>query len=269
MWIRYTNSKEEELGVAVISVGNLVVGGSGKTPVVTALAAHFNQTAVVLRGYGRKSQGLIIVSDAKNILCDVNSSGDEAMIYAKKLKNTVVIVSEDRKKGILKAKSLGAKVVFLDDAYSKHTIKKLDFLINVETDNRHCLPSGPYREQLYNSKKVLQLQDKIDFKRSVSFLNVQKKVVLVTSIARPNRLDSYLTDLTSDVVEKVYFPDHHYFEKEILEKILKSSGADALLMTYKDYVKVESFNLPVTLMDLDVVLSSYILQSVENYMKNY
>jgi len=143
MYLRYKSKTAEDLGVKIISVGNLNVGGSGKTPLVTALASSYENVAIILRGYGRDSQGLYVVKDKEKILCDVKISGDEAMIYAKKLSQATVIVSEDRKVGIKKAKELGITTIFLDDAYSKHDIQKLDLLIEVKNKNNSCLPSGP------------------------------------------------------------------------------------------------------------------------------
>ena len=122
MWLRFKSKTPQDFGITIISVGNLNVGGSGKTPLVTALALKYDNAAIVLRGYGRNSTGLHVVKDKKTILCDVGVSGDEAMIYARKLSNAIVIVSEDRKKGIKKAKEMGAEILFLDDAYSKHDI---------------------------------------------------------------------------------------------------------------------------------------------------
>ncbi len=124
MYIRFTIKKPQDFGIDIISVGNITVGGSGKTPLVTALASKYEHAAIILRGYGRASRGLFVVKNGENILCDVSVSGDEAMIYAHKVPHAVVIVSEDRREGIIKAKELGAKIVFLDDAYSKHDIKK-------------------------------------------------------------------------------------------------------------------------------------------------
>ena len=148
MWLRFKSKSAENFGIKIISVGNLSVGGSGKTTLVTAVALKYENVAIVLRGYGRDSQGLHVVKDKQNILCDVNISGDEAMIYARKLPHAIVIVSEDRKKGILKAKEMGVEIVFLDDAYSKHDIEKLDLLIEVKSQNSSCLPAGPFRERL-------------------------------------------------------------------------------------------------------------------------
>ena len=149
-WIRYLSIIPKDFGIPIVSVGNLTVGGSGKTPLVSALSTHFIKPAIVLRGYGRQSQGLVVVKDASGILCDVSQSGDEAMLYAQNIEHAVVIVSEKRDIAIEMAKSMGCEVVFLDDGYGKHSIKKLDLLIGVETPNSFCLPSGPYRERLWS-----------------------------------------------------------------------------------------------------------------------
>ena len=113
MYLRFLRLRPQNLGVSVISVGNLTVGGSGKTPLVSALAERYENAAVILRGYGRQSSGMVVVSERGSVLCDVTQSGDEAMIYARKLPKAVVIVSEIREEGIKKAKEMGCRVVFL------------------------------------------------------------------------------------------------------------------------------------------------------------
>lgn len=256
MYSRFKSKTAEDFGIKIISVGNLNVGGSGKTPLVSALASNFANPAIVLRGYGRESSGLYVIKDKENILCDVKTSGDEAMIYAKKLPNAIVIVSEDRKIGISKAKEMGAKIVLLDDAYSKHDIKKIDLLIKIKTKNSACLPAGPYRERLWKHKKAIIVKDGEDFKRVVTVKDKKPKMSLVTAIARPQRLDEFLPD----VVSKNYFPDHYAFKKEELEVILARDNSDSLLVTFKDYVKVESFGLPLSLLDLDVKVEQKLLQ---------
>ena len=248
---RYAKTKVVDFGISVISIGNLTVGGSGKTPLVTALASRYTHTAIVLRGYGRQSRGLVVVSDGRELLCDVYQSGDEAMIYAEKLPKSVVIVSESRDLAIEKAKMMGCRLVFLDDGYSKHHIKKMDIVINVKTSNNFCLPAGPYRERLWKSKSAVIVNEGDDFKRQVAVKDPTAKMALVTAIARPERLDKYLPT----VIEKHYFPDHHFFTKTELEAILQQSGADSLLVTYKDYVKIEDFGLPVSLMDLKLEIN--------------
>ncbi len=261
MYVRFKSKTPIDFDIDIVSVGNLSVGGSGKTPLVTALASRYENVAVILRGYGRSSRGLYVVKDANKILCDVTISGDEAMIYAHKLPSAIVIVSEDRVKGILKAKEMGAKLVFLDDAYSKHDIKKLDLLIDVKTKNNRCLPSGAFRERLWSSKEAIVLQDTQDFTRVVELKNKSAKMSLVTAIARPSRLDEFLPQ----VVNKNYFEDHHSFTKIELEEILKKDSADSLLVTYKDFVKIESFGLRVSLLDLEVRVEKEVFKEIDKY----
>ncbi|MBA1437508.1 MAG: tetraacyldisaccharide 4'-kinase [Epsilonproteobacteria bacterium] len=259
MWVRYKMAKEQDFGVDIISVGNLIVGGSGKTPLVTALAQNKKDVAIVLRGYGRDSKGMVVVKDQHNILVDVTQSGDEAMIYAKKLPKAIVIVSEDRTKGIQKAKEMGAKTIFLDDGYSKHSIKKRDILIDVATKNNFCLPSGAYRERLWRGKEAVVVQEGVDFVRKTELINPTKKMSFVTAIARPQRVEQYLPE---GVVAKHYFEDHHTFTKEELENILKQDATSSLLVTFKDFVKIEHFDLPLSLLDLELELQSTLQQQI-------
>jgi len=261
MYIRFKSKTPQNFDIDIVSVGNLSVGGSGKTPLVTALASRYENAAVVLRGYGRSSNGLYVVKDKDNILCDVSISGDEAMIYAHKLPDAIVIVSENRAEGIQKAKEMGAKILFLDDAYSKHDIKKLDFLIDVKTKNNRCLPSGAFRERLWSSKEAIVLEEEKDFHRVVELKNKSAKMSLVTAIARPSRLDEFLPE----VLSKNYFEDHHSFTKLELEQILQKDNSDSLLLTYKDFVKVEAFNLPISLLDLDVQVEEKVFNTIDNY----
>jgi len=256
MYLRYRFQSAEDFGINIISVGNLTVGGSGKTPLVTALAQKYAKPAVILRGYGRQSSGMIVVKDENGIHCDVERSGDEAMIYAKKLPDAIVIVSEERKIAIQKAKELGCEIIFLDDAYSKHTIKKHDIVIDVKTKNNFCLPSGPYRERLWKNKEAFVVKEGRDFTREVHVNNPTPKMSLVTAIARPGRLDQYLPL----VVAKHYFEDHHHFTKEELEAIIEKDGATSLLVTFKDYVKMERFGLPISLLDLEVKVKEDVMK---------
>lgn len=262
MFLRFKIQTEEDFGIKIISVGNLNVGGSGKTPLVTALSLKYENAAIILRGYGRESKGLHIVKDFDNILCDVKTSGDEAMIYAKLVKNAIVIVSEDRKIAIRRAKEMGAEIVFLDDGYSKHSIKKLDLLIEVNSENNFCLPAGPFRERLWKSKECVILRDGIDCKRIVNLKDDTSKMSLVTAIARPARLDEYLPE----VVSKNYFEDHHTFIKSEIEDIFKRDDCDSLLVTYKDFVKLESFGFPLSLLDMYLEVTEDVFIAIDDYI---
>ena len=265
MYRRFKHSVPADPGIPVISIGNLTVGGSGKTPLTVALAKRYGRPAVVLRGYGRTSRGLQLVSDGNNVLCDVRCSGDEAMLYALQLPHAVVIVSEAREAGIARARELGCCCVFLDDGYGKHHIKKYDIVIEVPTPNRFCLPAGPYRERLWRGKEAVVVREGTDFTRRVAVRNAADSMVLVTAIARPERLDAFLPD----VVSKHYFPDHHFFTRGELAEILEKSGAEALLVTYKDYVKMRRFGLPTALMDLSLEMDASLCDGVDHYIRTY
>ncbi|MEA1916033.1 MAG: tetraacyldisaccharide 4'-kinase [Campylobacterota bacterium] len=265
VYIKYNFSKEQNFNIPIISVGNLSVGGSGKTPLTIALASPFSQSAIILRGYGRQSQGLHVVSDGESILCDVHVSGDEAMIYAKKLPNSVVIVSEDRVKAIHKAKELGCKVVFLDDGYSKHFIKKLDILIDVKSENKNCLPAGPFRERLWSGKRVRVVADGVDFTKSTKLIDKTSRMALATAIAKPYRLKPFLPNIVGELIAT----DHYYFNKRELEEFMQNVNASSLLVTYKDLVKIEEFNLKTTLLDLEYSISDTLKNEVKFYIESF
>ncbi|STO83047.1 tetraacyldisaccharide 4'-kinase [Helicobacter pylori] len=110
-------AKKHDFKIPIISIGNLIAGGSGKTPFILEIAPRYQEVAVVSRGYQRDSKGLVVVSVKGNILVPQKTAGDEAYLLALNLKQASVIVSEKRELGVLKALELGAKIVFLDDGF--------------------------------------------------------------------------------------------------------------------------------------------------------
>ena len=254
-----SNAKAFDFGINIVSIGNLVVGGSGKTPVVIALAKKEKHPAIILRGYGRASKGLFVISQEGKILEDINISGDEAMLLAHSLPNATVIVSENRVDAVLKAKELNCDIVFLDDGYRHHNIKKFDILIRPkdEPTNLFCLPSGGYKEtkMMYSFVSVV-LRDGVDFKRTVTLKQNNKVVevlddnlVLLTAISKPYRLLEYLPK----DIEVVSFEDHHSYTLEDIDSLKEKYPDHTIVTTAKDMVKLEQFNLEnIILMDLDV-----------------
>lgn len=267
--------KKIDFKIPIVSIGNLIVGGSGKTPIVIKLAQDKKDVAIILRGYGRASKGLYVISHNKEILEDINISGDEAMLLAQSLKDATVIVSEDRKKAILKAKDLGCKLIFLDDGFSKYDILKFDILLRpkIEPQNVFCLPSGPYREpkMLYSSANLV-LQEGIDFKRIVSYKKDDEiistlplKLVLLTAISKPKRL---LEFLPKDIILEAY-EDHHTFTKEEINELLEKYKDYAFITTQKDLVKLEQFSIKnLYLMSLDLQIDTNI-DLLDTYINKY
>ncbi|MGL2742969.1 tetraacyldisaccharide 4'-kinase, partial [Helicobacter pylori] len=115
--IKRKTAKKHDFKIPIISIGNLIAGGSGKTPFILEIAPRYQEVAVVSRGYQRDSKGLVVVSVKGNILVPQKTAGDEAYLLALNLKQASVIVSEKRELGVLKALELGSKIVFLDDGF--------------------------------------------------------------------------------------------------------------------------------------------------------
>ena len=91
-------------------------------------------------------------------------------------------------------------------------------------------------------------------------------MLLATAIANPSRLEPYLPD---NVVGRFYLEDHAYFDEQQLAQKMEESGAEALLVTEKDAVKMADFKLPIVQMRLKLEISPSIMQSVDTYIKKY
>lgn len=271
------SSSTKFFDIPIISIGNLIVGGSGKTPVTIALAKNREKVAVVLRGYGRDSKGLFVISHEGKILEDITISGDEAMLLAKKLPTATIIVSENREEAILKAIELGSKVVFLDDGFSKYKIAKFDILLKPkkEPENIFCLPSGGYREsKMMYSLAQMVLKEGIDFERVVKFKqdgkeikSLPKNIVILTAISKAKRL----LEFVPEGCELLSFPDHYNFTKLDIEVVEKTYKDYMILTTLKDLVKLEKFNIKnLILIDLEIKFNNKLnFASLENYIQQF
>ncbi len=158
--------KETRVNAEVISVGNITVGGSGKTPMVIYLSnlmkSEGRKTGVLSRGYGRKSKGYILVSEGSEILTTVELCGDEIYHTAAECKIPAA-VSENR---VLGAKNLirqtGVDTIILDDAFQHRWIARdvnlllceQRFLNDASFTNRNLLPTGIMREPFSSIKRA-------------------------------------------------------------------------------------------------------------------
>jgi len=250
----------------IVSVGNLVVGGSGKTPFVIALASRYEGAWVVSRGYGRRSRGLVEVSRPGDVLASVEESGDEAMEMARALPEAGVIVSEDRSAGIERARELGAKVILLDDGFNRVEIEKFEILLEPErVPNRRVLPAGPFREFPSTASSAdLFLKEGREYRREVRVEGATERMLLVTSIARPDRLEPWLPE---GVVGRLSLPDHGWFDEAPLREAMERTGATSLLVTGKDAVKLEGFQLPLSRLKLQLWIDPGVLAAVDRYVK--
>ena len=143
-------------GVRVVSVGNLTLGGTGKTPCVQWLAARLRadgfRPAIVARGYGGKLSGAgAIVSDGRTIILDASAAGDEALLHARATQLPVVI-GRDRQFAVERARDLGCDVVVLDDGFQYWSLARDFDLLLLDArrpfDNGRLLPRGRLREEV-------------------------------------------------------------------------------------------------------------------------
>jgi tetraacyldisaccharide 4'-kinase len=152
---RIARATPVDVGVPVICVGNLTMGGAGKTPVVRALAerlaAQGRKVHLLSRGYGGRLQGPVRVDPARHASADV---GDEPLMMAR---DFPVWVARDRAAGAKAAAESGAEVIVMDDGHQNPSVKKALSLVVVDGETRHdewpfgdgqVFPAGPMREPL-------------------------------------------------------------------------------------------------------------------------
>lgn len=145
--------KNSDVGVPVISVGNMTMGGTGKTPlveyIVRACLARDRRVAVVSRGYRRASNGVVVVSDGQRLLADALQGGDEPVQIARKYRKAIVIVGEHRVEAARKAvHEWKSDVVVLDDGFQHRYVRRdLDIVVLDARKNLNALPLIPAGEK--------------------------------------------------------------------------------------------------------------------------
>lgn len=253
----------EEFSVPVLSVGNLSVGGTGKTPVSAWLARRLSERgvapAIVLRGYG----------------------DDETLVHQRLNEAVPVIVAPDRGRGIRDAIARGVGVVVLDDAFQhRRASRDADILlVNADawTGKSHLLPAGPWREPLRSARRatLIIITRKTaprsaveDVKRALANAAPQVPVAIahlvpselkstatgqtlplqalegsdltaIAGIANPDAFFKQLTELGATVRPHSY-PDHHAFTETEARNLAGLAGnSDFVVCTLKDAVKLE------------------------------
>ena len=151
----------QKLPCKVVSIGNLSVGGTGKTPFVLFLANTLKagglNVAVLSRGYKRKSTGTHVVSDGNAVQSDLKNSGDEPFMLAHKLQDIPVVVDENRYRGgQFICNEYNPDVIIMDDAFQhRRVFRNVDIvLINSNRRRPKLLPYGLLREPLRNIKRA-------------------------------------------------------------------------------------------------------------------
>jgi tetraacyldisaccharide 4'-kinase len=152
--------------IPVVSVGNITTGGTGKTPLVDWIVKFYNSaaipTAIISRGYGRKTRGVQLVSDGIRLLLGSHDAGDEAVMLSVHNPASIVIVAEKRMDGVAFLMQHCAErlpgVIVLDDAFQhRYIARDLDIVVINASEPRELnamLPEGRLREPLQGLKRA-------------------------------------------------------------------------------------------------------------------
>ncbi|MDQ7047066.1 MAG: tetraacyldisaccharide 4'-kinase [Sulfurovum sp.] len=164
------------------------------------------------------------------------------------------------------AKSFGTKLIILDDGFNRVEIEKYEILLEPESIKNYLpFPAGAFREFWFSKRFAdMVLKEDRDFERVVEVVNPTERMVLLTAISNPQRLDKYLP---SNVLAKMYLDDHAYFNKDMILNYLKKHEASSLLCTSKDKVKLDGIDIALSEMKLKLMLNNDIIKNIETYIK--
>jgi tetraacyldisaccharide 4'-kinase len=273
--IRYRNARYDRNGpthvarVPVISVGNITVGGTGKTPFVIQLVRRLTdmgrKPGVVARGYKASAHG----------------PNDEELLIRRRCPHVIYVADADRSRGCEDAVRQGADVIILDDGFQHRRLARdLDIVLIDATcpfGYGHLLPRGLLREPIQSLRRAnavaITRADQVDaaeLERIRHLIHAATKPVpilqcrhlaievvtlegqplevrglntaLMAGIARPAAFAATVRGLGAEVVSTQWWPDHHRYSEQNLRDVLTDydrSDADLLLTTEKDAVKIE------------------------------
>ena len=271
-------SKPVRAGAPVLCVGNVTAGGTGKTPVVIALAraaqAMGVRAAVVSRGYGGSLLGPVKVDGTRHQASDV---GDEPLLIAA---HAETWVAKNRVAGARAAVEAGADIVILDDGFQNPTLHKDVSILVVDGmfgfGNGHGFPAGPLRETLPSAMAradlvLLMGRDDagvedyiggdIPVERAVlrpdapDSLAPGTKCVAFAGIGLPKKFFATLRSIGVVVLAEHPFPDHFMYAREDLDRLLSEAESlkATLVTTAKDYVRLPAeVARKVTVLDVGV-----------------
>lgn len=277
-WYDARPERRRALRRPVISVGNLAVGGSGKTPLVALIArllAEAGHRPVVLsRGYGRPhpDDGVTVVSDGRVIRADLGRAGDEPLMLARGLPGVPVLVSPDRYlAGVLAESAFDATVHVLDDGFQHFALARQVDLIVVDAEDvrqPRTLPGGRLREPIDAARHAdavlvsggdpAALATELGVAAGFALvreaeaaveetpdgpvpLSAGARVLVVSGIARPERFEAEARAGGYDVAGVMAFRDHHLYDSRDVARIGAEAtrhGAAAVLVTEKDLVRL-------------------------------
>jgi tetraacyldisaccharide 4'-kinase len=266
---RIANAEPVDPGVPVICIGNVTMGGAGKTPIVRAvaqrLAARRREVHLLSRGYGGRLTGPVRVDPSRHTSADV---GDEPLMLAR---DFPVWVSRDRAAGAQAAAAAGAQVVVMDDGHQNPTVKKALSLVVVDGETRNdewpfgdgrVFPAGPMREPLKaglaRADGVVVLlpadlpvidPDLASALGSVPQLEAHLEPagavppgpqVGFAGVGKPWKVERALKAAGCELADFAPFPDHFAYDEATLTRLAERAAqfGAGLVTTEKDWVRL-------------------------------
>ncbi len=243
--------KELEFEIPVICVGNIYLGGTGKTPLSINLGKELsilNKKPVIIRKYYKHHK-------------------DEYSLIRENFKH--LITKKDRKNAIKNAVQNGFDTVILDDGFQDYKIKKNLNIVcfnNQLLGNGMLIPAGPLRESVDSLKSahiiIINGDQNIDFERKLLKINNEisifysryqlidiekyrgKKLFVIAGIGNPENFFELIRSQNLNIIKKLSFPDHYQFSKSEILNIINDARKNGyqVVMTEKDYYRVKDYN---------------------------
>lgn len=297
--------KSYSFDVPIIAVGNLSVGGTGKTPQIEYLIRLLSPTckvATLSRGYKRKSEGFILANSAST----AEILGDEPFQFYEKFKNIQVAVDADRKNGIERLLSQTSKpeVILLDDAFQHRKVQAGFYILLTSYGDLYSddflLPTGNLRESRsgakranvvvvtkcpknlsFNEQNEIKSKLKLEANQEIFFSFVEYDDVVCSS-TKSIKLDEIKNDnkiLLAGIAKPepffgylqqhndvcLRFPDHHHFSEKDISEIINKAQNKLVITTEKDFVKLKG-SLPNEQLFYLPIRSSFLYKS-EDFAK--
>ncbi|OIV43108.1 tetraacyldisaccharide 4'-kinase [Flavobacterium johnsoniae] len=275
--------KSTSFNVPVIAVGNLSVGGTGKTPQIEYLIRLLSdkyKVATLSRGYKRKSEGFVLADQNSN----AEILGDEPFQFYQKFPNVQVAVDANRTNGITQLFSQKEKpqVVLLDDAYQHRKVKAGYYILLTSYDDLYAddfmLPTGNLRESRSGADRAnivvvtkcpkhlseekqaeIRLKLKLSCSQQIFFTFIdydtviygKSEKIMVEEIKSESKLllagiakpKPFFDYLKNENDECLTFPDHHHFSDTDLDAIQNKANGRKIITTEKDYVRLKDSKL--------------------------
>lgn len=257
---RQMGSRPYRAKVPVICVGNVTMGGAGKTPICMKLALLAQASGLkpffVSRGYGGSYEGIIQVDKQKHAAALV---GDEPLLLSEYAE---VIIGKNKKQAIRKAVSLGAELIILDDGLQNTTIHKDISLLVIDgmqgIGNGWLFPAGPLREPLKIAEKKCDLVvimgsdiHNVRYELHQKFIQTSiqnklphglknKSVIAFAGLGFPEKFFISLRALPLEIIETISYPDHYPYTVKDIEQMQKQAikHQATLVTTAKDWVRI-------------------------------